>query len=65
MTDSFTYSVAYKRALPGYENVTPFFSITRDIPEGVSEDEVISAVVEKVEGLMSEKIAEIDADVKR
>lgn len=64
MTNSFTYSAAYKRALPGYENVTPFFSITRDIPEGVEEDEIIAEVVEKVERLLSEKIQEIDSDAK-
>lgn len=65
MTNSVTYSAAYKRALPGYENVTPFFSITRDVPEGADEDAVIAEVVDKVERLLSEKIAEIDADAKR
>jgi len=63
MTDSVTYSAGYKRALPGYENVTPFFSITRDVPADKTEDEVIAEVVAKVESLLEAKIAEIDADV--
>lgn len=63
MTDSVTYSAAYKRALPNYENVTAFFAITRDVPEGKSEDEVMDDVVAKVESRLEAKIAEIDADV--
>lgn len=65
MANSVTFSLGYKRALPGYENVTPFFSITRDVPEGADEDEVIREVVAKVESLLTEKIDEIDADLKR
>lgn len=62
--ESVTYSLAYKRALPGYENVTPFFSVSKTVPEGSSLDEVKAELVAKVEGWMTEKINEIDADAK-
>lgn len=65
MTDSVTYSVAYKRSLPNYENVTPFFSVTRDVKEGETFDKVKEALVLKVETWMTEKINEIDADSKK
>ena len=65
MADSVTYSMGYKRALPNYENVTPFFSITRDVPEGKTEDEVLDEVVAKVEARLEAKIQEIDADVAK
>lgn len=63
MSNSVTYSLGYKRSLPGYENVTPFFSITRDVPEGATEQEVLDEIVATVEARLQAKIEEIDADV--
>jgi hypothetical protein len=63
--DTVTYSLAYKRSLPNYENVTPFFSVTRAVREGEDINQAIDAVVSLVEQRLTQKIEEIDADVKR
>lgn len=65
MSDSVTYAVGYKRSLPNYENVTPFFSITRDVREGETFEQVKNMLVEKVEGWLETKIAEIDQDAAK
>ncbi len=74
-----TYSNAYKRSLPNYENITVFFSLSLDIPEDVSSKEdaeafvskemrkaqfVKEAVEAKVDAWLLEKINEIDEDAK-
>lgn len=65
MASSVTYSMGYKRSLPNYENVTPFFSITRDVGEGETEQEVLNDIVATVEARLEAKIREIDADAGR
>lgn len=63
MSNAITYSAAYKRALPNYENTTAFFSISREVGEGQTEDEVKNELVAKVDGWMEQRINEIDAEV--
>ena len=64
MSDSVTYSLGYKRALPNYENVTPFFSVTTTVREGETIDAAKNRVVAKVESWLEAKIREIDEDAK-
>ena len=66
MTDSVTYSMAWKRSLPNnkYENITPFFSVSLDVKEGTSIEETKAEAVSLVEGWLEAKIQEIDADLK-
>lgn len=61
---SVTYSIAYKRSLPKYENVTPFFSLTMQVGEGQTLEEVKEEVVATVDGWLMDKMEEIDNDTK-
>jgi len=64
LTDSVTYELAWKRALPGYENITPFFGVTTDVRDDESFEDAKDRVVKMVEDWMTEKIQEIETDLK-
>lgn len=57
---SVTYSLGYKVNLPKYENVTPFFSITRDVGENDTESEVLDSLIKEVEERLFNKVKEIN-----
>lgn len=61
---SVTYSMAYKRALPNYENATAFFSITDEVRASETVDQTKDRLVKKVDSWLEAKINEIDEDAK-
>ena len=64
MTNSVTYSLAIKRAIPNsYQNFTPFYSVTRDVQEGETEQEVLDQLEELVEKRMGLKIDQLDDEL--
>lgn len=58
-----TYSLGVKRSLPDYQNFSPFYSVTVDVDENETEEEVFAAVEEIVEARMGLKIDQLDVEL--
>lgn len=65
MTNSVTYSLAIKRNLPNYQNYTPFYSVSRDVQEGQTEEEVFDELEALVEKRMGIKVDQLDEELGR
>lgn len=63
MTDSVTYSLGLKRSVKQYENYTPFYSVSRDLKEGETEQQVFDELEAIVEKRMLDKCTELDKDL--
>jgi hypothetical protein len=59
-----TYSLGIKRAIPNtYSNYSPFFSITEDVQEGETAEEVWDRLEEQVERRMGLKVDQLDEEL--
>lgn len=58
-----TYSLAIKRALPEYQNFTPFYSVTEDVREGETVEEAFDRLEAIVEERMGLKVKELDKEL--
>jgi hypothetical protein len=63
MTQQVTYSLAVKRSLPGYQNYTPFYSLTDEVREGETVQEAYARLEEEVESRLGLKIDQLDVEL--
>jgi hypothetical protein len=63
MTQQVTYSLAVKRALPNYQNYSPFYSITEDVREDETPEEAFDRLEELVEKRVGLKVDQLDAEL--
>ena len=60
---SVTYSLGVKRALPAYQNYTPFYSISEDVREDETVEEAFDRLEEIVEKRIGVKIDQLDKEL--
>jgi hypothetical protein len=63
MTQQVTYSLAVKRALPEYQNFSPFYSVTEDVREDETPDEAFDRLEDLVERRMGLKIPSLESEL--
>lgn len=63
MTEQVTYSLAVKKALPEFQNFTPFYSVTVDVHDDESYDDAIDRVEDLVERRMGIKLTTLEAEL--
>jgi hypothetical protein len=58
-----TYSLGVKRALPNYQNYSPFYSITDDVREDETVEEAFDRLEEIVEKRTGVKVDQLDEEL--
>lgn len=58
-----TYSLGVKRALPSYQNYSPFYSVTEDVREDETVDEALDRLEEIVEKRVGLKVDQLDKEL--